>query len=155
MQKNVNLINHILSLPQPRQMSCKTSWGERNKNANWTLIEVFLLAFIILISWTSSYVILMDFHMEIFHMHFLASTPFPTYNDREAFFCTAYQFKRFRVWTRAIYWWSQRISLCLLGASINWGKIPRLLSPRKKSYETLESITLAEKRNLRAVLMDR
>lgn len=86
MQKNVNLINHILSLPQPRQMSCKTSWGERNKNANWTLIEVFLLAFIILISWTSSYVILMDFHMEIFHMHFLASTPFPTYNDREAFF---------------------------------------------------------------------
>lgn len=72
MQKNVNLINHILSLPQPRQMSCKTSWGERNKNANWTLIEVFLLAFIILISWTSSYVILMDFHMEIFHMHFLA-----------------------------------------------------------------------------------
>lgn len=32
----------------------------------------------------------MDFHMEIFHMHFLAIiAPLPTYNDREAFFCTA------------------------------------------------------------------
>lgn len=93
------------------------------------------------------------FHMEIFHMHFLASTPFPTYNDREAFFALLTNSNAFECEPgRFIYDLSGFLCVCLVLQLI--GENPAIAEPAEKIIRNSRVNNTGEKKKKFACSLD-